>query len=224
MGFWKKLGSIALKAAPIAAAFIPGVGPLASMAINAGTSALSKKLAGGSWKDSLISGGIGAATGYGAGKALGAIKGLGPSNPASYVKNAVSSVENKALGKTSGGIGSSLGRVATSALGGGNQQGGVPGATPPYVDDGRNGWQEQLGGVLGQIGNTVANRRINTPQNPNIMYNGAMSRAASGVMPQGGYSYDEDPSNQLNQNTPNLAQSIFQGRQEALKRRPQYAY
>src|SRR6187399_610183 len=75
MGFWGKLGKIALKAAPIAAAFIPGVGPLASMAISAGTSGLSKKLEGGSWKDSLLSAGIGGAAGYAGGK----IPGIGPS-------------------------------------------------------------------------------------------------------------------------------------------------
>jgi|SRR6187402_1199405 len=78
MGFLsglKKVGKIALKAAPIAAAFIPGVGPLASMAISAGTSGLSKKLEGGSWKDSLLSAGIGGAAGYAGGK----IPGIGPS-------------------------------------------------------------------------------------------------------------------------------------------------
>lgn len=38
MGFWSGLGNILLKAAPIAASFIPGVGPLASKLIQAGTS------------------------------------------------------------------------------------------------------------------------------------------------------------------------------------------
>lgn len=38
MGFWSGLGKILLKAAPIAASFIPGVGPLASKLIQAGTS------------------------------------------------------------------------------------------------------------------------------------------------------------------------------------------
>jgi len=89
MGFWSGLKNIALKAAPIAAAFIPGVGPLASMAISGAANAASKKLSGGSWKDAAISGGIGAATG-------GALKGgLGPSG----------SVLNKITGK---GIGSVL--------------------------------------------------------------------------------------------------------------------
>jgi len=62
MGFWGKLGKIALKAAPIAAAFIPGVGPLASMAIAGGAGAASKKLEGGSWKQALGAGAMGAGT------------------------------------------------------------------------------------------------------------------------------------------------------------------
>jgi hypothetical protein len=49
----------------------------------------------------------------------------------------------------------------------------------------------------------------------------------SSVMPRGGYRYKQNPMNQLDQNVPNLAQSIFQGRQEAInnqKRRLQPAY
>lgn len=75
MGFWGTLGKYALKAAPIAAAFIPGVGPLASMAIGGLSSAADTKLSGGSWKNALLSGGIGAGMGYAGGK----VKGIGPS-------------------------------------------------------------------------------------------------------------------------------------------------
>lgn len=80
MSFWGKLGGalkgigkVALKAAPVAAAFIPGVGPLAAMGIGAATNAASKKLSGGSWGDALKSGAIGGAMGY----AGGALKGSG---------------------------------------------------------------------------------------------------------------------------------------------------
>jgi hypothetical protein len=62
MSFWGKLGKIALKAAPIAASFIPGVGPLAAMAISGGAGAASKKLEGGSWKQALGAGAMGAGT------------------------------------------------------------------------------------------------------------------------------------------------------------------
>lgn len=70
MGFWSKLGGalkgigkVALKAAPIATAFIPGVGLPLSMAIGAGAGIGSSKLGGGSWKDALMSGGMGAGMG-----------------------------------------------------------------------------------------------------------------------------------------------------------------
>lgn len=39
-------------------------------------------------------------------------------------------------------------------------------------------------------------------------------------MPRGGYSYDQNPMNFVNQNNPNLAQSIFQGRQTAMRDQP----
>ena len=122
MAFWKKLGKVALKAAPIAAAFIPGVGPLASAAIAGATSAASKKAEGGSWKDALLSGGISAGTGYGLGKLAGAAKGakgIGPSkDPSSFVKSDVA----KVAGKVAGG-GSKMpsagtwGKIGMSALG-----------------------------------------------------------------------------------------------------------
>lgn len=62
MGFWKGLGKGLLKVAPIATAFIPGVGPLASMAIGAGTGAASGAVSGGG-KGALIGGLMGAGTG-----------------------------------------------------------------------------------------------------------------------------------------------------------------
>jgi hypothetical protein len=60
-GFWGKLGKGLLKAAPIAAAFIPGVGPLASLAIGAGAGAASGAIDGG-WKGALAGAGQGALT------------------------------------------------------------------------------------------------------------------------------------------------------------------
>jgi hypothetical protein len=55
-GFLKKLGKGILKVAPVAASFIPGVGPLAAGAIGGVSGALSKKLEGGSWGDALSKG------------------------------------------------------------------------------------------------------------------------------------------------------------------------
>jgi LysM repeat protein len=69
---FKSIKKVAKKVAPVIgplANFIPGVGPLLSAAIQAGTT----KLAGGSWKDALKAG----AFSYGAGKLAGGIGGLG---------------------------------------------------------------------------------------------------------------------------------------------------
>ena len=116
MSFWGKLGQVALKAAPIAAGFIPGVGPLASMAIGGLAAGAGKKIEGGSWKDSLLSGGIGAGTGYLSGK-LGDMTtskpgGLGPSDPTKYVRDDIAKVATSGLGRS--GLGS---KIAMTALG-----------------------------------------------------------------------------------------------------------
>jgi len=118
MGFWSALGKGLLKIAPIAASFIPGVGPLASMAIGAGTGALSKKASGGSLKDSLLAGGLGAASGYGAGKIA---QGIGPS---ASIMDKVKSGANSFMGNTSqsgSGWSNTLGSVLQNAQ---NQFGG----------------------------------------------------------------------------------------------------
>jgi hypothetical protein len=117
MSFWGKLGRVALKAAPIAAGFIPGIGPLASMAIGGIAAGADKKLSGGSWRDALISGGIGAGTGYASGK-LGDMTtsrpgGIGPSNPTAYIGRDVADTAARALGQ--GGV--PWGKIAMSALG-----------------------------------------------------------------------------------------------------------
>jgi hypothetical protein len=84
MSFWGKLGGalkgigkFALKAAPVASAFIPGVGPLASIGIGAASGALSKKFDGGGWDDMLKGGLIGGATGAAAGYGKGLLGKLG---------------------------------------------------------------------------------------------------------------------------------------------------
>ena len=45
-------------------------------------------------------------------------------------------------------------------------------------------------------------------------------QSSNGVMPRGGFGFADNPMNQTNQNSPNLAQSIFQGRQQAMKDQP----
>lgn len=131
MSFWSKLGKGALKVAPIAAGFIPGVGPLASMAIGAGTSALSNRLEGGDWKKNLTAGAIGGATGYASGK-LGEMAktkfgygGKGKIGPSQEALNSpwanpgdASSTSATGLGVLAKGAKTGLGKkVALSALG-----------------------------------------------------------------------------------------------------------
>jgi hypothetical protein len=52
----KKVGKAALKAAPVAAMFIPGIGPVAAGAIGGISGLLSKKIEGGSWGQALQKG------------------------------------------------------------------------------------------------------------------------------------------------------------------------
>ena len=111
MGFWGSLGKGLMKVAPIAAAFIPGVGPLASMAISAGTSALAKKASGGSWKSALGAGALGAAGGLGA-------AGLGPTG--SRLSKITGNV-GKVMGTGSSGWQGALGGALKGGLGMMNQ-------------------------------------------------------------------------------------------------------
>ena len=64
---WKKIGKIALKAAPIVAA--PFTGGASLLALGAGTGALSGALDGGGWKGALLGGALGAIPGGGVGGA-----------------------------------------------------------------------------------------------------------------------------------------------------------
>lgn len=98
--FFKGLGKGLLKVAPIAAAFIPGIGPLASAGISAATGAASGAISGGK-KGALIGGLLGGATG-GIGKALsgasGAVKMGANGIPNIGVTNGISSLPGVATG------------------------------------------------------------------------------------------------------------------------------
>jgi len=206
MGFksvMKKVGKVALKAAPIAAAFIPGVGPLASMAISAGTSAAAKKASGGSWKDALLAGGIGAAT------SKIPIKGLGPSSTA--VSKSVG--EGMKMGAKTG-FKSALGNVAKGVL---SNIGGAP--NQPIQQPGS--WKDTIGGLVDRFSNRDGGQQQQPSyRTPDFVPQQAVPRGGSQVMPRGGYNYRNNPMNQVDQSNPNLAQSIFQGRQEAIRNQP----
>jgi hypothetical protein len=226
MSFWGKLGKGLLKVAPIAAAFIPGVGPLASMAISGAANAASKKLSGGSWKDSLLSGGIGAGAGYLGGKipGLGGAKGLGPSNPSSYATEAVKKVAGE-----SGGWKDKLGGVLANMGTGGSDQDRYGVRTPPFVEEqnGRGGWQSALGGLLGgAIDRYSQNRGQQSNQSQSSQ---PQSQSQDNLEPQdmGTSRFQRQMRRQLgpvmgqaNQNNPNLALSIGQGRMDAMRDQP----
>lgn len=61
-GFWSKLGKGLLKIAPIAAMAIPGLGPVASIALQAGLGAANGAASGGGLKGALLGGAVGGAS------------------------------------------------------------------------------------------------------------------------------------------------------------------
>ena len=240
MGFWNKLGKIALQAAPyVAAPFTGGASLMATgatqklgqkWAAHDAKKAAEKGLApskfdkylgmasGVAGAASSLSGGFGGALG-GAGK-VGAGVGKGAN------LSSIASASTKA-GGTSGwqkalGMAADYGKSKLGNTGGGNQQGG--------------GWEQMLQQVMasrnpgGEYGTPSFNP--NSPQMPESpigpsanfeQQQGGLGRTAQGpVMPRGGYDYDNNPMHQLNQNMPNLSQSIFQGRQDAMRDRDRY--
>ena len=84
---WGKIGKVALKVAPIAAMAIPGVGPVASMALQAGLGAANSAANGGGLKGAILGAGMGAA-----GAKLGGMTGA-PSG-SSFLNNVKSAVLN----------------------------------------------------------------------------------------------------------------------------------
>jgi hypothetical protein len=198
----KTIGKVALKVAPYAAMAIPGVGPLAAMAISAGTSAASRKLEGGSWKDAALAGGIGGATGYMGAKIP--VKGIGPS---SGVAKAV----------TKGAIAKNVAKkVGTSIL-----TNAATGRQP--MDEGKSGpdWSTIVGGIVkDSITDHYRNSQAARTAPSSDSYTPSVSRESGTIMPRGGYSYNDNPMNQVDQRNPNLAQSIFQGRQQAIQNQP----
>lgn len=112
------IGKVLAQVAPIAAAFIPGVGPLASAALVAGTGALSSKLQGGSWGDALKSGAL---SGLAAGAApiLGnAFAGIAPETAGALgIGGGYDTVFGQGFGSGAGGALSSVFGATPSAIG-----------------------------------------------------------------------------------------------------------
>jgi hypothetical protein len=97
MGFWSGLGKVFKVAAPIAASFIPGLGPIASTLVSAGTGAAAGAIGGGK-KGALIGGLIGGLTG-GAGSAA-----KGGATAANAAKQGIGSTIGNIAKKTAGGL------------------------------------------------------------------------------------------------------------------------
>src|SRR5215471_15688876 len=204
MGFWGTLGKIGLEVAPYAAApFTGGASLLAAPAANA---AVKKWAASDAQKA--------------------AAQGIAPSKFDKYLTMAgdVASMVTP-MGAAGAGL-STAAKVAGMASSGSAVAGdianiargsstpntsGTNGSSPmpPTVGPGGSGATSNPQG--NGLGPSWAQRWGGGPAgNPNV----------KPVMPMGGFNYWQNPMNQLNQSTPNLAQSIFQGRQEAMANQP----
>lgn len=226
MGFWNKLGKIALQAAPYVAAPFTGGASLMATGV---TQKLGQKWAESDAKKAIAKGiapskfdkylGM-ASAGAGLGSMAfgGALSGLGKAGSvgAGVGKGAqLSSIANAAPKAASvGGFAGNLGKIASAAVGKGGS--GVTGAIGKAVGNvaaskgiptSNGGWEAQLGNVLSQAASTRNNEgnpvvEQNRPIPPT---NGVASPASSlpGAAPR-----------------PNLRNSIFAGRQEALMNQP----
>lgn len=195
MGFWGKLGRGLLKAAPIAAAFIPGIGPIASMALQAGLGAANAKAGGAGWKGTLLGAGLGGAT-----------SGLGPSS--SFIGKNVGSVANKALG--GGGFWGTAGNIAkqTGKQMLGDKLGGFGGGdnyrTPSYFPEGQGGGGIDWSSLIGKGIDAFGNRR------------GSQQGQNQGQGQDEGLGPSDQSYGRMENRTPNLEDYFNQGRQEGL--------
>lgn len=181
MGFWSKLGGalksigkVALKAAPIATAFIPGVGLPLSMAIGAGAGIGSSKLGGASWKNSLLGGALGAGT-----SALGGSGFLGKLGSKLGIGGKTFSGMDELVQQGSYGIPSMLAKDSPSLL-------------SKILSGINTGTQLSgaLGGLRGNNGNGVSgigSSRLGSYNNPNLMNPLLAGRLAAmnGTVPNG---------------------------------------
>lgn len=239
MGFWSKLGKGLLKAAPIAASFIPGVGPIAGMAIGAATGAASKKLSGGSWKDAAMAGAEGGASGYGSAKGLGpsatvkdkigsALGKYGISMPDDQYKYRTPPYVSDQQGGSSRFGGGYAGNYADpdeqQSPSGSGRKGGVSG----FID--KLGGAKGIAGIAAGVGGAIAGKKLYdkysdrgeelpqptyAPRSMDQSSDPGLSRFANRMRNQLG-----PVMGQQDQNMPNLAMSIGQGRMDAMSDQP----
>jgi hypothetical protein len=207
MAFWSKLGKGLLKVGKIAAPIAlgaTGVGLPAAMAVSGGLNALDKKVSGGSWKDALKSGAMGAgmaAAGAGAGK-LGGWAGkfagkmgakTGQQAGAGYARNAIEGVANRAMAPQQSAFQRIMGNIGQGARTAQDVMGAV-------------------GSMRGAMGGGMGGYRT-PPFNPNAGgYPGAQGRIPGRMMGQA--------MGRMDQRAPNLAYALQRGRNEAIMNQP----
>jgi hypothetical protein len=253
MGFWNKLGKIALTAAPyVAAPFTGGLSLAATGMANKAVQkwsekdaqkAMAKGLAPSKFDSVLGKVGGYAALGSsflptGALGSVGALsKAVGGASKAANIATKVGRGASSVLGgsyngspSNSGAVGRNAGVIDESGAFGGGRSGGSNRGIGGGID-----WEGMARSVGGRVADDYLNRgqsadpymnsggsargvspSFNQGQQPGI----ATPRGQGGVMPRGGFSYNDNPGNQYNQNMPNLAESLFQGRQEAIRNQP----
>ena len=214
---WKKIGKWALKIAPYAAMAIPGVGVPLGIAIQAGLGAANAKASGANWKQTLLGAGIGAGTG-----AIGAkIPGLGPTS--SGAAKFLGGVANKGVGKSwQGALGNVAGQVGSNVAMG--AAAGQPESGYEKYNRNANQYNDQVGGGsdygagVGNVSKWTGRVKANMAQGQEQYGSGQETGFSGSVMPEGGFSYEQNPMNQYNQNMPNLSMALFQGREDAKRR------
>lgn len=192
MGFWNKLGKIALTAAPYVGALFTGGGslafaPAANRAVEAWSAHDAKK---------------------------NAEKGLGPSNFDRYLGMAGNVAS----------LGSSMGAFGKTAQAGMNPAAGSTASKVANTANAASGIFNRIPSNQSvQTGQSV--QREPSQQTYDDMTSSPIgpSREAiptAGVMPQGGFSWNQNPMNQFNQSSPNLSMALHQGREEAIMNQP----
>jgi hypothetical protein len=194
-----KIGKVALKVAPYAAMAIPGVGVPLGMAISGAANAASKKLEGGSWKSSILAGGLGAG-GAALGGATGALSKIGPSS--SVLSKLGAGAAGKAVGTgTTGKLGAVLGNMGMNALSKSGQ--------------GLSDYRDLSGAANAGLSAAMSPNRSGKPSD--AYTRGNENQATGGAVPR---QPGNAPGFNYGPNNPNFADAILAGQRNAIKNQP----
>jgi hypothetical protein len=216
------------------------------MAIGASTGVASKKLSGGSWKDAALSGAEGAASGYGGAKGLGPSATIKDKIGSALGKYGISMPDSASNYRTPPFVGNNYGPSdqhgssydandwQTGQYGGSmNQPSGKKSGLSGFID--KLGGAKGIAGIAAGVGGALATKKIlnnrnenkaaeaNQPQN----YNPNPEPREVGVNDRGVSRFQRGMRRELgpimgqsNQNNPNFALSIGQGRMDAMRDQP----